>query len=630
MKQILKLWVILLLFMAAPAGAGVDEIAPGVWFRSGEPGCNNLWVEFADYVFVIDANYPDQAEKIVEEVRKTTSKPIQFVFNTHNHGDHALGNTVWVKEGAAIVAQRECAKPQSTPDWRAMYGKWAEGKPHFEAMTPKAPTVVFDDHLVFDDGTRRLELLYFGHGHTKGDAVAYLPNEKILFTGDLCVNGAFNYLGDARTSHWIEILSILQQYDVDTVCPGHGPRGDKSLLETQKQYFIQLREQVRQGIDEGKSEDEILAAIDIPAYKEWTGVTPREGNIQHVYDEIAGLVTPWELLDLNLSAGPNPTRDDAGWTPPKKMLVRGLSDAEIRALERVAPGMEFVNPRNSEDSMKEIVDADAVLGWVNPAMLAAANNLRWVHSITAGVEGLLFDELVNSNVVVTNGQGMYGPAIADHVMGMLLMFMKNLAPQYELQLKGEWRHDRRFEQSDLRGKTMLILGLGGIGSQIAERAAGFGMTILAIDPQSMEKPLYIKRIAPPDALHELLPEADVVASTVPLTKYTDRYFGKSEFDLMKPSAYFINVGRGQTVRQEELVEALQNKTIAGAALDVFDPEPLPSDNPLWKMDNVIITPHMSGRTSESYERRWLLLRENVRRFAAGEPMYNVVDKKAGY
>ena len=177
---------------------------------------------------------------------------------------------------------------------------------------------------------------------------------------------------------------------------------------------------------------------------------------------------------------------------------------------------------------------------------------------------------------------------------------------------------------------MLILGLGGIGKQIAHRAAGFNMTILAIEPQQMEKPRHVRGIYPPDELNNLLPDADIVVSCVPLTKHTFRYFGKQQFDLMKPTAYFINIGRGRTVVTEDLMDALRSKSISGAGLDVTDPEPLPADHPLWDIENVVITPHMSGRTQESWHRVWLLLRENVRRFAAGEPMLNVVNKQAGY
>ncbi len=610
--------------------ASVEEVAPGVFFRVEDKGCNNGWIVFEDYVLVIDANFPNVVKEVIGDIRKTTDKPIRFVLDTHHHGDHALGNCVFSEHGATIIAQRDCADILRSPELIQSFENWTRGKPEYRDVSPCSPTLTFNDRLVFDDGNRRVEIVHTGHAHTAGDTVAYLPGEKILFTGDFCVNGAFNYLGEAYTENWIERLTDIQGWDVKTVCPGHGDTAGKELLETQKQCFIQLREQVEECVKQGKSLDETIKTIDIPMYKEWTGVDPRDRNIEHVYREATGLITPWEIAKLDLHAGPSPTKDSPGWSPPKKILVQNMNKERLANLRLLAPNVEFVSVSNDRDVAAHIENADAINRAIRPEHLRKTKNLRWVHSRTAGVERYLFDEFIESDVVLTNAQGMYGPAMAEHVLGMILMFTKALAKQHERKLEARWGQDRSQPVNDLAGRTMLILGLGGIGKQVAQRAAGFEMVILAIDPQDIEKPDHVRAIYPPSELDRLLPQADVVVSTVPHTEHTHRYFGKKQFDLMKPTAYFINVGRGKTVVQEELIEALKHGSIAGAGLDVTDPEPLPADHPLWKLDNVVITPHMSGRTAESFHRGWLLFRENVRRFVAGEPLLNVVNKKAGY
>ncbi|MEW6234547.1 MAG: NAD(P)-dependent oxidoreductase [Candidatus Omnitrophota bacterium] len=628
-KRILsRLGLLLLFFSAFADSAEIKEIAPGVYFRPAVAVCNIGWIVFKDYVLVVDASIPGDAEKAIEDIRKTTDKPIRFVFDTHHHWDHSYGNAVFAKAGASIIAQREC--------WETLKGgvkdfaEWAKDKPDYLARGLAQPSVIFDDIQVFDDGEKRVELLWFGHAHTKGDAVAYLPKEKILFTGDLCVNGVFNYLGESNLENWIAILSHLQGLDIETVCPGHGETAGKDLLETQKEYFVQLRKEAQKAVDDGLTLEQALASIRIPMYEKWTGRQPQPANIEYAYRYAAGMITPWPLLEHGFEGGPSPTKDTPGWTPPKKMLTSSLSEKQLAALKRVAPDMEFVNIRNDDEILEKIGDVDAAMTPLTPEQFHAAKKLRLVISQSAGVDKYLIPEFVNSDVILTNGQGMMGPAISDHVMGFVLMFTKALAAQHEQKLNGKWGWVKGHPITELKGKTMLILGLGGIGREVAARAKGFGMIVKAVDPKPMEKPHFISYIGQPQELHNLLPQADVVACCVPLTPKTRRYFGKQEFELMNPTAYFVNIGRGEVVNQDDLVEALRNKTIAGAGLDVTDPEPLPPDHPLWKLDNVIITPHMSGWTDESWNRRWLILRENVRRFAVGEPLLNVVNKEVGY
>ncbi|HVS39315.1 MAG TPA: MBL fold metallo-hydrolase, partial [Gemmataceae bacterium] len=258
----------------------VKEIAPGVFFRYSAisatdksvvfGGSNNIWVVFRDYVVVIDANFPQGAEEVVEAVKKTTDKPIRYVFDTHHHGDHAYGNAVFDKLGAGIIATAECAKLLRIdgPKQFEEAGKGPNGRKDVANSTLKVPNVIFDDKLVLDDGTQRIEFLFLGHAHTAGDGFAYLPKQKILCTGDACVNGAFNFLGHSDTVSWIRVLEKAQQLDVNVICPGHGPMAGKDLLETQKRYFVDLRKLVRQGIDAGKTRDEIVKNFDLPWYKE--------------------------------------------------------------------------------------------------------------------------------------------------------------------------------------------------------------------------------------------------------------------------------------------------------------------------------------------------------------------------
>jgi glyoxylase-like metal-dependent hydrolase (beta-lactamase superfamily II) len=282
----------------------VKEIAPGVFFRysaisATDPkvpfgGSNNIWVVFKDYVFVVDANFPKEAGDVIAAIKKTTKKPIKYVLDTHHHGDHAYGNCVWAKEGAQIIASKVTSrllKTNGPKQWEeAAMG--AMGRDDLKTSELKQPDIAFDDKYVLDDGVQRVEIYAFGHSHTSGDAVAYLPTPKILCTGDACVNGAFNFMGHADSNSWINCLEKMQKLDIDLVCPGHGKVSHKDLLATQKRYFAELRTQIKKGIDDKKSLAEITATLDLPWYKEWTGKDARDikDNVKHVYDELMGKI----------------------------------------------------------------------------------------------------------------------------------------------------------------------------------------------------------------------------------------------------------------------------------------------------------------------------------------------------
>ena len=279
--------------LLVPTETTVTELAPGVFFRKArwQPefiGCNQGWIIFDDFVLVIEASFPNQAEELIKEIRKTTDKPIKYVFDPPWHGDHADGNPVFIAEGASAIAS-ESSRDQFLKKGVASFETQKQQKPNeYAKLKYGIPAVYFPKKMILEDSTQRVELIHFGHGHTPGDAVAWLPKHGILFTGDSCVNGAFNYTGESSTSNWISVLTEMAKLPIKVVCPGHGERSDAKLVETQRRYFVELRQAVQDAIAAGKSLDDIKQTIDLPWYKEWAGVTVRERgeNIEHVYKEL--------------------------------------------------------------------------------------------------------------------------------------------------------------------------------------------------------------------------------------------------------------------------------------------------------------------------------------------------------
>ncbi len=316
---------------------------------------------------------------------------------------------------------------------------------------------------------------------------------------------------------------------------------------------------------------------------------------------------------------------------PLKVIIPPSTPNELAELKAAAPGIELVQCQTEEDAIGHAADADAVYAWISPQVIRAAKSLRWVQQPSAGVEHLLeIPELIERDIILTNMQRAYGPEIADQAIAYLLAFTRSLAHFIRVQPSQEWRPGGPDVVLDeLWGKTLLVIGLGGIGSEIARRAAAFGMRVLATDPKVWERPPFVDELHKPDAFAALLPRVDVVASAVPLTKLTRKMIGTKEFSLMKPGVILINVSRGGVVDTDALVAALDRKQVAAAGLDVTDPEPLPKGHPLWSR-NVIITPHSAGQSPGGDRRRLQIMCENLRRFAAGEMLLNIVDKKAGY
>jgi cyclase len=634
----------------------VRQVAPGVFFRYSAisatdknvvfGGSNNIWVVFDDFVLVYDANFPKEAGDVIAAVRKTTDRPIRYVVDSHHHGDHAYGNAVFAKVGASVVAQANCARLLriNGPKEFAEAGSGKTGRKDVAESYLKVPDLIFDEKLVFDDGKQRAELYFLGHAHTAGDAFMYLPKQKILCTGDACTNGPFNYLGHSDTASWMRVLDKAMQLDVQLVCPGHGPLAGKDVLSKQRRFFAELRAQVKQGIDKGLDLKDVAKTIDMPWHKEWTGIEARErlAEITHVFDEFTGRTMPFDLVeDFGIYEGPSPTKKTPGWTAPRRIVVEAVMPARLLELKRIAPEVLFVPVRDAEEAAKEAADADAVLGFCSPAIAKAGSRLRWIQIGHAGVEKDLSPEVVKSNILVTNTARIYGANVADQAMALLLSLTRGIAVgTHRDEILQKLSADpgaywgllkKQSNAQELHGKTMLVVGMGGIGTQIARRADAFGVRVMAIDAnEAIVRPAFVFSLDRPARLMELLPKADVVVLACPLTAETRGMFGTAQFGAMKKTGLFINIARGGLVQTDALVDALQKGGIAGAGLDVTDPEPLPQSHVLWKMANVSITPHIGGQSPEARDRQWRLFRENVRRFVAGEPLLCVVNKEKGY
>src|SRR3954471_3172141 len=317
----------------------------------------------------------------------------------------------------------------------------------------------------------------------------------------------------------------------------------------------------------------------------------------------------------------------------KKILVAYNNPDLIEKLRGTGPEVKVV-PVTEATVMSEITDADAFIGEISSAQVRAAKNLKWVAIMSAGVERVLFpkdgsDDLRRSNIILTNNKVVQGPEIADHALAMLLMLSRNLYVLYKNDQQQVW-DPRSFHGIELRGKTALVIGVGGVGSQIALRAHAFGMTVIGVDPE--DKPLlpFVDRIVKPDQLDEVIPLADALFISVPDTPKSHKMVGERQFQLMKKNSYFIAVSRGGIYEMPALVKALDEKRLAGAGVDVTDPEPLPKGHALWQFPNAIITPHIAGRSDQDASRMVGTIVENAQRVVAGKPMINVVDKQKGY
>jgi phosphoglycerate dehydrogenase-like enzyme len=320
---------------------------------------------------------------------------------------------------------------------------------------------------------------------------------------------------------------------------------------------------------------------------------------------------------------------------PKKIVMLGgaqqswaVNEDALKRYRAAAPGARIV-VAGPESAAAEIEDADAFVGNLTPQLFARAKRLKWVQAYSAGVEGYAFKEFVDSDVTLTNCKIAQGPNIADHAMAMLLAFTRGLHRYIPGRTREEWdRGDPGL--LELTGMTAVVIGVGGIGSQIAVRAHAHGMRVIGVDPKDLPILPFLAKSVRPDRLDEVLPEADVVFVSAPLTAQSKGMMGRRQFGLMKNNGYFIAVSRGELYDTGALVQALDSKRLAGAGLDATSPEPLPKGHALWKFENVIITPHVATHSPKARARRIETIGDNMGRFVRGEGLVNVVEKQKGY
>ena len=300
------------------------------------------------------------------------------------------------------------------------------------------------------------------------------------------------------------------------------------------------------------------------------------------------------------------------------------------------PGVEVVQRKEYSGIEDDLREADIAITWsLRSQQFRAAGKLRWIHSPAAAVHALLIPEVVASDVVVTNARDVHGPVVAEHAIVLVMALAKRLPSAFRYQQESTWAQDQIWRESprprEVAGATLGLVGLGSIGLETAKRAAGLGMKVIAVR-EHVEKShgTSLASVFGPNALDEMLQVSDYVVLAAPLTERTRALINHDRLLQMKPDAYLINVSRGALIDQAALLDALDRHRIAGAALDVFEKEPLPPDSLLWKTANVIITPHTAALTDKLWERHYVLVAENLRRFLAGAPLLNIVDKARGY
>jgi phosphoglycerate dehydrogenase-like enzyme len=297
-------------------------------------------------------------------------------------------------------------------------------------------------------------------------------------------------------------------------------------------------------------------------------------------------------------------------------------------LTRDVPEAKIVVPEGDNEAMVAIADADGAYGTPTPALLAEGKKLRWWQApMAAPPAGFYSSELVAHPAQVTNMREIYNDHIGAHIMAFVLAFARDFHTYLPLQPKREWK-PKPLDTGviDLPSSTMLIVGLGGIGAETARLASAFGMTVIATDARRAQKPPTVAEMHKPDKLDDLLPRADFVVLTIPHTPETEGLFDWSKFQRMKKTAFFINIGRGMTTKLDDLAASVKAGEIAGAALDVYETEPLPKDHVLWTMPNVLLTPHTAGFGPHLNERRYQIILDNCRAMVRGKPLRNVVDK----
>jgi phosphoglycerate dehydrogenase-like enzyme len=299
------------------------------------------------------------------------------------------------------------------------------------------------------------------------------------------------------------------------------------------------------------------------------------------------------------------------------------------------PQVEVVRLTKYEGADKELANTEIAFTFsIRSEQFHVAQKLRWIHSPAAAVHQFLFPELVKSDVILTNAREVHGAVVAEQVIAMMFALAKLIPQDVRFQQQRVWGQEIIWESyrgpRELAGATLGLVGYGSIGRNVARHAANLGMKIICVRRHANEKPEFVDEVLPSSELNRMLATADYVVLAAPVTPVTRGLIGREQLATMKADAYLINVGRGPLINEGALHQALSDKKIAGAALDVFEEEPLPADSPLWGLENLLITPHTAGMTTKLWERHYTLFSENVRRYLNGQPLLALVDKKGGY
>ncbi len=356
------------------------------------------------------------------------------------------------------------------------------------------------------------------------------------------------------------------------------------------------------------------------------------------YAQNLDLQTSNLIEELSLEEAEIAMRDMPRWKKPQKVYIniaRFTPDKEeqqlmLDAAREVAGDVEIVSVGNKLDG-DTVNNVEVLISRCHIEDMLNAKNLLWFQHSAHGVDDCITPETVKKDFVLTNAQHTSGPPISDHGIAMMMMMSRGLIQLHSAQMEQNWlRRAGGTPIIEIKGKTMLVVGLGGIGTAVAKKAHALGMRILATRNSSREGPDYVEYVGLSDEVYDLAKQADFVINTLPLTDDTRGMFNNNFFNTVKKGAYYISVGRGETTVNDDLIAALKDGRLTAAGLDVTDPEPLPSDHELWTLPNIIITPHIAAMTDQGRWRRWLVVRENLRRYINGDKLLNVVDKELGY
>ena len=317
-----------------------------------------------------------------------------------------------------------------------------------------------------------------------------------------------------------------------------------------------------------------------------------------------------------------------------KVVLDSEADREFVAeLRNSFPSVNFCQAPTKADQVREIPDAEVLFGAITPAVFEAAGKLRWCHFVGAGFDKLVRGNpaFVASDVVLTNAPGTHAMAMADHVMGMILMFAHRLVDMLDDQRAHRWDVDKyRVQITELEGTTMGLLAVGSIGRAVAVRAQAFGIRVYGVDLKPMKPPEGVTEVWTLEGLERLLRISDWLVVTAPLTDGTEGLLNRERIGQLKQGSHLIVISRGGIVDETAVVEGLRSGSIAGAGFDAVETEPLPDDSPLWDMPNVLISPHVSGDSPQTWERRYRIFKDNLARYLKGDPLLHICDKRAGF